>query len=197
MRIKMTLTRLLTVLGGAAWLMFISGPVGCTNALISRAPPHVADDSAGAAGADLGGHPTGIAAAIDVDLRAGSGYLIGAAPDKIEQKRRAEARAAAERSRITPATVEDARQSDTADLNNDGFVTVDEVLAMQKASFSDGQMIDRLQRTRQIFILTEQQKDYLRDRGVSQRVIDAMISMDGGYARLANSTTTPANAQGR
>jgi hypothetical protein len=132
----------------------------------------------------------GMAAVIGVDLGAGEGYLVGASREKIQHKQAAEARAAAERSRISPATLADARRSDTADLNGDGFVTVDEVLAMQKASLSDREIIDRLQRTGQVFILTEQQQDYLRDRGISQRVIDAMTAMDGGYRQVAGATTS-------
>jgi len=196
MRTGIPLRRVIATVAWVGGAVIIGAQAGCTNALTSQAPPHLSDDTTGAAGPELGGHPTGIAAVMGVDLGAGSGYLIGAAPDKIEKKKRMEARAAAERSRLTPTTVEDARAADTADLNGDGFVTVDEVLAMQKASFSDGQIIDRLQRTRQVFILTEQQQDYLRDRGVSQRVIDAMVSMDGGYARTTRSTN-PAGAQAR
>jgi hypothetical protein len=183
----------------AVMFVFISGLAGCTNAVISARPTHLAstnptDEATEAASVS---HLSGIAAMIGVDLGAGSGYLIGAAPDKIQQKQGVEARAAAERSRLTPATVEDARRADTADLNGDGFVTLDEIVAMQKAGFSDPQMIDRIQRTGQVFILTDQQQDYLGDRGVSQPVIDAMIAMGLRCSPTAGSTTTPKNANGR
>jgi len=188
----MALTRFLPA-AVIAW-----GMAGCTNLALSGKPPaHSADPTEDAAQAASVDHLSGMAAAIGADLGAGSGYLIGAAPEKIQHKKSAEARAAAVRSRLAPATLDDARRSETADLNGDGFVTVDEVVAMQKASFSDSQMIDRLQRTGQVFILTEQQRDYLSDRGVSQPVIDAMTAMGRGFARTTGSTTIPVNAAAR
>jgi hypothetical protein len=51
---------------------------------------------------------------------------------------------------------------------------------MQQAGLTDREMIDRLQRTDQIFELTSQQQNYLHDRGISQRVIDAMLNMNQG-----------------
>jgi hypothetical protein len=180
-------------------VVFIAGLAGCVNAALSAKPGHSGlpgpTDEATVAASTA--HLSGISAALGVDLGAGTGFLIGAAPDKIQKKQGAEARAAAERSRVAPATVEDARRADTADLNGDGFVTMDEIIALQKAGLSDKQMIDRIQRTGQIFLITEQQQDYLRDRGVSQPVIDAMIAMGRGYSPAASSTTTPANANGR
>jgi hypothetical protein len=161
---------------------FTCGLSGCTNAKISDRPPSSAsaDPTHQVAEAASASQPAGIAALIGVDLGAGSGFLIGAAPDRIQRKAGAEARAAAERSRLTPATVADARHADTADLNGDGFITLDEIVAMQKAGFSDGEMIDRIQRSGQQFVLTEQQQDYLRDRAVGQPVVDVMVAMGHG-----------------
>ncbi len=189
----MMLRRFWAALAATVQFVCIVGLAGCVNAVVAGKPARLADlptDDAAEASSVI--HLSGMAALMGADLGAGSGYLIGAAPDKLQHKRAAEARAAAERSRITPATVDDARRSDTADLNGDAFVTVDEVVAMQKASFSDRRMIDRLQRTGQVFVLTEQQKDYLRDRGVSQPVIDAMIAMGPGHSQPAESSTNPA-----
>jgi hypothetical protein len=57
-------------------------------------------------------------------------------------------------------------------------VTLDEVIAMEKAGFSDDEMIRRLQATGQIFALTPEQKDYLVGQGVSRRVADAMDNIN-------------------
>jgi len=51
-------------------------------------------------------------------------------------------------------------------------------VAMQKAGLGDSEMTDRLRRTDQVFELTREQQNFLLDRGVSQRVVDAMLSMN-------------------
>lgn len=42
---------------------------------------------------------------------------------------------------------------------------------MQRAGLNDDQMLQRFQKTDVIFELSDRQKQYLRDRGVSERVI--------------------------
>src|SRR5213079_3524476 len=60
-------------------------------------------------------------------LGAGGGYLIGSSLDKSDpNKNREDAVRSEKRARDNPATVEDARQARTADINNDGYVTMDE-----------------------------------------------------------------------
>jgi hypothetical protein len=120
---------------------------------------------------------------------AGGGYLIGANWDKISGKKKDEAERANERAKREPARAEDARDARTADLNNDGFVTLDEVVAMRKAGLSDSEMIDRLERTQQYFELTDEQERYLRDNGVSNRVVLAMRNMNPEEPRQASDRT--------
>ncbi|MFN7139114.1 MAG: hypothetical protein ACK4UN_07240, partial [Limisphaerales bacterium] len=72
----------------------------------------------------------------------------------------------------------DARRATTADLNNDGFVTLDEVVAMQQAGFTDQELLRRLRMTDQIFELTAEQQQYLRDRGVSANVVNQMAAIN-------------------
>jgi len=135
----------------------------------------------GAAGAVLGAviakENRLVGALIGGLLGAGGGYLIGAKTDwfkddddKVEDEMR-ESVANAQRD---PATPEEARRAKTADINDDGFVTLDEVVAMEKAGLSDNQMINRLEATDQIFVLNADQRKVLRDNGVSARVIDRM-----------------------
>jgi hypothetical protein len=110
-------------------------------------------------------------------LGAGGGYLIGANTDwfgKDDDETRSEVQKAVDRAERNPATPEQARRARTADINNDGFVTLDEVVAMERAGFSDDEMIQRLEATNQIFDLNQSQEDVLRDNGVSGRVINRM-----------------------
>ena len=48
-----------------------------------------------------------------------------------------EAEAAAKKAETNPAKPDDVKNSDTADLNHDGFVTLDEVVALEKAGLKD------------------------------------------------------------
>jgi hypothetical protein len=68
----------------------------------------------------------------------GPGWVFDRAQkEKVDQKRRDEAMAAHQRAESKPATVADVEKARTADLNNDGFVTLDEVVAMERANLSD------------------------------------------------------------
>src|SRR4029079_1046724 len=132
-----------------------------------------------AAGALIGGkNHRLLGALIGGAAGAGGGYLVGANWDKISGKKKDEAERANDRAQREPARAEHARDARTADLNNDGFVTLDEVVAMRKADLSDSEMIDRLERTQQYFELTDEQERYLRDNGVSIRVVLAMRNMN-------------------
>ncbi|MEA2710045.1 MAG: hypothetical protein QOF78_2646, partial [Phycisphaerales bacterium] len=123
-------------------------------------------------------------------LGAGGGYLVGAKVqdknNKSDDQVRQEAQAAAEKAKANPATPEDVKTTNTADLNNDGFVTLDEVAALKKAGLSDKEQIRRLERTQQYFQLTSAQQDYLRQQGVSDQVIGAMRDMKPNEAGLAS-----------
>ena len=74
--------------------------------------------------------------------------------------------------------MQDVNNSTTADLNHDGFVTLDEVAAMASAGLSEQEMVKRLEATGQVFELTDQQKKYLQDHGVSQNVINQMADIN-------------------
>lgn len=143
------------------------------------------------AGAVIAKKNRGIGALIGGLIGAGGGYIIGASQEKVDDDKKDDASQAADRAVKNPAGREDVFRSNTADLNNDGFVTMDEVVAMRTAGLSDGEMVARLRRTDQVFELSSQQQNYLRDRGVSQRVVDAMLDMNhpprgGSDARAAS-----------
>jgi len=144
------------------------------------------------AGAALSKNNRGLGALIGGALGAGGGWLIGANKDKItgkdgdNEKSREEAIRASERAERNPAKPEDVDRAKTADLNDDGFVTLDEVVALRQANLSDDEMLDRLERTGQVFELTDHQENYLRTRGVSDDVIRQMRNMNQDFARTAS-----------
>jgi len=111
-------------------------------------------------------------------LGAGGGYLIGAQMEKVDNKDKNGAEEAVKNAQNNPATAEQARAAATADVNNDGFVTLDEVVAMKRAGFDNAEMVNRLRATGQYFELTSDQEQYLRDRGVDNTVIVAMRDMN-------------------
>jgi hypothetical protein len=144
----------------------------------------------GATGAAVGAAVTknrALGAVIGGAVGAAGGYVIGKNKDKItgrDDNDDQEIETAAERAQQTPATPEQARTATTADVNSDGFVTLDEVVALEQTNLTDDQIIERLRATNQVFDLTEEQRRYLLDRGVSQKVVDEL-------ATLNQSTTTP------
>ncbi|HWE01415.1 MAG TPA: hypothetical protein VG326_03320 [Tepidisphaeraceae bacterium] len=113
------------------------------------------------------------------DLGIGGGYLIAAAPEKIQRRQHQQAIAAAHKAEESPVTVQQVHESENADLNGDGFITLDEILAMARSGLSDREIADRLQKTHFIFRVTPQQERYLTDRGVSQNVIGALHALSG------------------
>jgi hypothetical protein len=135
-----------------------------------------------------------IGALIGGALGAGAGYLIGAKTDWFsddEDEARDQAQRSAERAQRNPATVEQARRAKTADINDDGFVTLDEVVALEKAGFTDDEIIDRLEATDHVFDLNEDQEQVLLDNGVSRTVVNRMQRINQAEReRLINSRTS-------
>lgn len=135
----------------------------------------------GATGAAVGAAVTknrALGAVIGGAVGAAGGYVIGANKDKIIGKDKNGAEEAARKSEQTPATPDTAKSATTADVNNDGFVTMDEVVAMKEAGLTEDQMIERLKSTGQVFDLTEEQKQYLQSKGVSARVVNEMTTLN-------------------
>lgn len=147
-----------------------------------------------AAGAIIGGKEHRLLGAlIGGAAGAGGGYLIGANWDKITGKKTDEAKQAQQRAQDRPASASDVKNSTTADLNDDGFVTLDEVVAMNDAGLSNKEMIKRLEKTQQYFELTSDQEKYLRDHGVSSEVVTAMRNMNPEEPRQASQRVDRSN----
>src|SRR5207244_4438276 len=92
------------------------------------------------------------------DLGIGGGFLIGAAPDMIKEHRHSQAVASAEKAEQSPATLQLVHDSTTADLNKDGFVTLDEILALVRSGLNDEEIQDRLKKTGFLFQITPEQE---------------------------------------
>lgn len=131
--------------------------------------------SGAAVGAAVGGENHRLLGALlGGAVGAGGGYLIGANKDRITGHDTAAAQESVQRAQANPATPQQALSAPTADLNGDGFVTMDEVVAMKRAGLSDEQMLQRLQATGQVFELSPQQQEYLRSNGVDDYMIGQM-----------------------
>jgi hypothetical protein len=127
-----------------------------------------------AAGAAIADENRLVGALIGGAAGAAGGYLIGANSDRILGKDSAGAERAISTAQSSPATSDQARSATTADINRDGFVTLDEVTAMKSAGLSDSEMLGRLRATSQVFELTATQERILREQGISQEVITEM-----------------------
>lgn len=135
--------------------------------------------SGAAVGAAVGGSENrAMGAILGGVLGAAGGYVIGANSDKILGRDKDDAERVGARAKTDPVTVEEARAARTADVNNDSFVTLDEVVALEAAGLSDREILDRLQATGQIFDLTAESERYLRERGVSDYVLREMRSLN-------------------
>lgn len=182
---KRNITHVAAIIAAAGTL---SMPLGCESLPGDEKTQGAVIGGAGgaAAGAAVGGEDNRLEGAlIGGLLGAGGGYLIG---QQMEKKDRDEAVAANDAAVNRPASANQALSSDTADLNNDGFVTLDEVVAMEEAGISDAQQIRRLQLTGQVFSLNASQEQYLIDRGVSVSVINAMEDMNRTAASTSQGT---------
>jgi hypothetical protein len=108
-------------------------------------------------------------------LGAGGGWVIGAKTDWFEDpSARDAARDAIGDSRRSPVDAADVARARTADIDDNNFVTFDELVAMERAGLSDDEILERLRMTGQVFDLTGEQERALIDAGVSARVVREM-----------------------
>lgn len=142
-------------------------------------PPAVSAAGTAAASAAIEGKGNRIASALIGSTGGAAGSLIGAKTDwfATEDGKR-QARQAIERARQKPATVEDVARAQSADLNSDGFVTFDELVAMKQAQLDDEDLLQRLHATGQVYDLTAKQKQALIDAGISPYVAAEMTRIN-------------------
>lgn len=133
----------------------------------------VAGAAAGAAaGAVLAGDEDEVlGAVIGGLLGAAGGYVIGAETGWFGNGNDEEFDQTVNDALADPATAEDVYGSDDADLNNDGLVTQDEIIALSNAGLSEAQVINRLQATDQRFYVNYEQRQELIEAGVDPDVV--------------------------
>lgn len=119
------------------------------------------------AGYSLSEDNRALGALIGALVGAGGGYVVGGQLDKSEE----EAREAAEEAREDPATAEDVRASETADLDGNGFVTMDELKAMEEAGLTDEEIVERARQTGQVFQFDDSQTQELEDAGIDRDTV--------------------------
>ena len=113
------------------------------------------------------------------DLGIGGGFLVGASPEKCSLSDRKDALAAAQKAEQSPATLLAVRDSTNADLNHDGYITLDEILAMVRSGLSEQEVAARLKNSQYVFHITPQQERYLSDRGVPANVVKDLHNLSG------------------
>lgn len=102
---------------------------------------------------------------------AAAGYVIGARTDWFGDGNEQALNSTVNNAQANPATVADVRGSTDADLNNDGLVTRDELIAMSNAGLGSSEIIHRLEATNQVYSVTQAQRQQLLNAGVDPQVV--------------------------
>jgi hypothetical protein len=123
-----------------------------------------------AAGAALYEDNRALGALVGGLLGAGGGYVVGTQLDKNES----DAEEAAQRSQQNPVTVDDVQASNSADIDGNGFVTMDELIAMREAGLSGDEIIQRAEATEQVFELNRAQTRELAEAGYADATLDRL-----------------------
>ena len=139
--------------------------------------------SGAAAGAIIAGEDNRLLGAIiGTVIGGGGGYVIG---NELEKRSERDTREAAAKSNKTSSfTVQDVQGSNTADLDTDGNVTMAELVALKRAGLSDAEIIRRSEATNVVFDLNDEQKQTLRQSGVSGTVIDKLVTINRNKDRI-------------
>ena len=143
----------------------------------------------GATGAAVGASVTknrALGAIIGGAVGAAGGYVVGKKTGHLDNKDKD--------AHGTPATAQSGEYNSTmatADLNNDGFVTLDEIVKLEKNGESDEEIIRRITATGMTFDLNDEHRKYLSDRGVSQTVIDRLPTINRSTTTTTTTTTSP------
>ena len=184
-------------------LYTITGALALATALLAGTGCKELPGSSEAQGATIGGLGGAVAGAaiggsehrllgavIGGALGAGGGYVIGANSDKIRNRDKGGAETAVQKAQTSPATASQARSASTGDVNSDGFVTMDEVVALKEAGFADQEILDRLKTTGQVFELTSEQRDHLVSAGLSRSLVDRIEGLNREKRNELNKSQT-------
>lgn len=92
--------------------------------------------------------------------------------------------------RVHPATIASVYTDDDADLNGDGMVTTDELVAMAHSELSQDQIIARLNATDQVFFVTARQRQRLLAYGVGADVVAELEELNRASASAYASSSS-------
>ena len=137
-----------------------------------------------AVGAGVAKNNRALGAIIGGAAGAAGGYVIGKKTGHIDDKDN-------NNNTTTTAPGSVVVTGETADSNHDGFVTLDEIVKMEKDGVSDDEMIRRVQATGLTFDLNDEHRKYLSDHGVSSSVIDRLPTVN----RTSSTTVSHPAAQ--
>ena len=118
-----------------------------------------------------GSQPSDVAALADRAGGPAGGFIVGAVGTASHADAFDRARHANDQAEQHPAQVAEVFAHVIADLNGDGFITVDEITAMKRAGLTEQQLLDRLRQSKAVFSATPRQQLYLRDRGIPESVV--------------------------
>lgn len=138
----------------------------------------------GATGAAVGAsvtHNRALGAVIGGAVGAAGGYVVGNKTGPLDKKDNG-----ATTTTYPDGTVQ-TTTTQTADLNRDGYVTLDEIVSMEKSGLPDDEMVRRIQATGLTFDLNDEQRKYLSDHGVSPNVVNQLPLLN----RATTTTTAP------
>jgi hypothetical protein len=165
--------------GIVVMLTVAAGMLGCATAKEGTVAGGLGGAAAGAAaGATAGAPVAGVGAIVGGALGAAGGAVVGARNEYNNEKYREQALRSARMAEENPALATAVREGGSADLNDDGFITTDEIIALEQAGLSDDEMIARLRASQQVFGLTPEQEGKLLKAGVSERVVAALRGMN-------------------
>ena len=66
----------------------------------------------------------------------------------------------------------------SVDLDGDGVISLEEILALGRSGLNDAEALERLERTGRTFDLSTSQEQYLRERGVSDEMIARLRTLN-------------------
>jgi len=159
---------------------------GCSSApgTASQQGAVVGGATGAAVGAGVAKNNRALGAIIGGAAGAAGGYVIGKKTGHIDDKDNNNT------SSTTTAPGGAVVTGETADLNHDGFVTLDEIVKLDKEGVSDDEMIRRIQATGLTFDLNDEQRKYLSDHGVSSSVIERLPTVNRTYSTTVSPSGT-------
>lgn len=167
------MNRKIVLIGGVCSALVLGS--GCSSA--PGTPGQQGAVVGGASGAAVGAAVTknhALGAIIGGAVGAAGGYVIGGKTGHLDKNK------AEENAQNNPATTQQATSAQTADVNGDGFVTLDELVALNNAGLTDDEMIQRIAATGLTFDLNSEQIKYLTDHGIRARVIQTLPQINRG-----------------